>query len=418
MNSIKLKNGWRLFRDLKDEEIIKALDGKSSYKEVFDQLGCKTNWKNRDKLRDFCNKKGISYDHLDPLTEKKYYENPKTCKYCGKIIPYEKRKNDFCNNSCAIIYNNRIDISKYETRKKNTKIKHLSDKYTPKEIEYSKKHNKLLDTKYSKLNIVHTNPGCCPICGEYHCTKQFCKDHNFQQLIAFVKYLNFDSTTIGTDKVFDEYNRLQNEIHNKYWIEKLSVLELRKIYTKVKSDKTMYNLLDYLGVSRRSFSESIKNSILVGKFSPSTNINMFNKNTHHGYYISWEGKKMFLRSSYEFDYAKELDNNKIRYEVEEIRIEYTDTVLNQIRIAIPDFYLPDTNEIVEIKSDFTLDIQEMLDKFDAYKKLGYNVKLILEHEEVDLYNIENLISKERLKRIKTKNIKILKIKDTNNNNTD
>ena len=118
MNSIKLKNGWRLFRDLKDEEIIKALDGKSSYKEVFDQLGCKTNWKNRDKLRDFCNKKGISYDHLDPLTEKKYYENPKTCKYCGKIIPYEKRKNDFCNNSCAIIYNNRIDISKYETRKK------------------------------------------------------------------------------------------------------------------------------------------------------------------------------------------------------------------------------------------------------------------------------------------------------------
>ena len=47
----------------------------------------------------------------------------------------------------------------------------------------------------------------------------------------------------------------------------------------------------------------------------------------------------------------------------------------------------------------------MLDKFDAYKKLGYTPKLILEHEEVDLYNIENLISPERLEKIKTQNIK-------------
>ena len=40
--------------------------------------------------------------------------------------------------------------------------------------------------------------------------------------------------------------------------------------------------------------------------------------------------------------------------------------------------------IVEIKSDWTLNIQEMKDKVKAYNDLGYNFKLILEHQEVDL----------------------------------
>ena len=29
----------------------------------------------------------------------------------------------------------------------------------------------------------------------------------------------------------------------------------------------------------------------------------------------------------------------------------------------------------------------MIDKFKAYKDLGYNTKLILEHKEVDLYSL-------------------------------
>ena len=93
---------------------------------------------------------------------------------------------------------------------------------------------------------------------------------------------------------------------------------------------------------------------------------------------------------------KNLDNKKISYKVEEIRLEYFDTLLNKKRVAVPDFFLPDTNELVEIKSDFTLDIQEMLDKFKVYKESGYIPRLILEHEEIDLYNIDNLISEERL----------------------
>lgn len=55
-----------------------------------------------------------------------------------------------------------------------------------------------------------------------------------------------------------------------------------------------------------------------------------------------------------------------------------------MRYAIPDFYLIEQNTIVEIKSTFTLNIQEMKDKQQAYVKLGYQFKLILNNKEVDL----------------------------------
>lgn len=302
---------------------------------------------------------------------------------------------------------NKIDQSKIKTAlSENTKDKRKAQR-----------HNKILKEKYSHLQIPEINSGCCPVCGEYHCENEFCKEHNFQQLIGFVNHLGFNPIVLGTNKIFGEFERVREMIRNLYWDKKLSILELGKLFNYKDGDIFVMpvSVLNNLNIPRRNFSDAQSIALLENrKDIPGSNV----LNNNQGWHKTWTGDEMFLRSSYEFDYAKELDNNKIRYEVEDIRIEYTDTILNQIRIAIPDFYLPDTNEIVEIKSDFTLDIQEMLDKFDAYKKLGYNVKLILEHEEIDLYNIENLISKERLKRIKTKNIKILKIKDTNNNNTD
>ena len=68
--------------------------------------------------------------------------------------------------------------------------------------------------------------------------------------------------------------------------------------------------------------------------------------------------------------------------MEIFRIPYFDSVKNSKRIAIPDFYLSETNEIVEIKSNYTYDEINMKDKVKAYKKLGYKVKLILEGVEI------------------------------------
>lgn len=138
----------------------------------------------------------------------------------------------------------------------------------------------------------------------------------------------------------------------------------------------------YLGIRIKTAKESVNENLLTGRQKiPEGNFNKFYKS---GLHETWKGEKVFLRSSYEEDYAKELDKKKINYEVESLRIVYFDNQKEEYRIAIPDFYLPDENLIVEIKSEWTLDRENMLDKKEAYLKQGYNFKLIVEHKEVDL----------------------------------
>lgn len=36
-----------------------------------------------------------------------YYKNPKKCRKCDDVIPYEKKENKYCSRSCAISVNNR-----------------------------------------------------------------------------------------------------------------------------------------------------------------------------------------------------------------------------------------------------------------------------------------------------------------------
>lgn len=36
-----------------------------------------------------------------------YEKNAKTCPHCKTVLPYEKRKNKFCSQSCAASYNNK-----------------------------------------------------------------------------------------------------------------------------------------------------------------------------------------------------------------------------------------------------------------------------------------------------------------------
>lgn len=112
------------------------------------------------------------------------------------------------------------------------------------------------------------------------------------------------------------------------------------------------------------------------------------KNQYHsGYHTSWEGKTFWYRSSYELDYAKQLDSIKVHYEVEKLRILYWSSVKNKQCIMIPDFYLPETNTIVEVKSDFTYTKQDWKDRLAVLIPMGYNCKLLLEHKWYDTNNI-------------------------------
>ncbi len=98
----------------------------------------------------------------------------------------------------------------------------------------------------------------------------------------------------------------------------------------------------------------------------------------------------FLRSSYELEFAKQLDKRKIYYEVEDLRIEYYDTQKQKSRISIPDFYIPSDNQIIEIKSNYTLDKINMLDRAKEYIKQGYKFLLVLDGEILSFDELKNL----------------------------
>lgn len=113
----------------------------------------------------------------------KYNKNPKICKNCKSVIPYEKRINNFCSHKCCATFNNAVKFKKYcpvcniEIKKKNRyKIKCCSRKCS-KELAYKlyieKWKNGEVTTKSKKFHIsdhirkylkIKYNNKCC-LCG-------------------------------------------------------------------------------------------------------------------------------------------------------------------------------------------------------------------------------------------------------------
>lgn len=109
-----------------------------------------------------------------------------------------------------------------------------------------------------------------------------------------------------------------------------------------------------------------------------------------GLHTTWDGKTVSYRSSYELDLCRELDAGRIPYLVEGITVDYYDSVLKKERFAIPDFYLPEQNLIIEVKSSFTFDKTNMLDKVAAYTAEGYDFILEYEHKSYSAKAMEEI----------------------------
>jgi len=390
------------FKNLSNEELIKLFkDFGYSAKSVNDAFGFSRNTTER-----LFNKRGIDRESLvrdyKRQLKEDYERNPKVCKHCGKPIPWEKRlTNEYCSSSCAASENNKGKV-KNPNGNNGQRVK-TKEEY----LEHRRltAHNRIIETNYSQYNIPKVLPGCCPICGEYQCDKEFCKKHNFSQLIGLAKRYGLDAGSIGTTKIFEEFERIKKIIYDLYWNQGFSGQDLADKFN-VPYTAIIYHDFEYLEIPRRSFEDSTRNAISRGKIDPGEGGII--DGLHQEWHTTWTGESVFLRSSYEIDYANWLDENQISYSVEELRIEYYDSQQDKTRVAIPDFYLTSTNEIVEIKSDYTLDIQEMLDKFEAYKNKGYIPKLVLEGKEVDIYKIEEEVDEKRLEKIKNKNISAFK----------
>ena len=315
-----------------------------------------------------------------------YYKNPKLCKKCGKVISYEKRNNTYCCRSCAAQSNNEQRNFQGWKHSESTRLKISNTlKLQKKHQVPCKKCGTLVWTNSNSKNIVcikcssdKYRKNFCRICGaeKGKCKRpDICKKYRI--LSTLIKYFGFNEAVIGTEQVYEEFIRIQNKLYELYISKNLSTLDILKIYNSYKSTPQNFaKILKTLDIPIRNKSEASYNAIKNNKNIIHKDIKTQFKT---GWHIDWQGNKWFYRSSYELNYMIELDLKKIKYQVEDLRILYWDSQKCIQRIAIPDFFLPDTNEIVEIKGynwKSELTKQNMRDKFKEYKRCGFKPHLI------------------------------------------
>jgi hypothetical protein len=205
--------------------------------------------------------------------------------------------------------------------------------------------------------------------------KLFIQTQSYKRKSKNLERLGFD---FNNQNIEEEYRKLQMLLSHEYLINCKSMPDLMKEYG-IPSSKTLFDLFKVLNIEARSSSECVKLTVINGKWQAPPSYAY-----KHGWHTSWEGIPVYYRSSYELEYCKQLDEQKINYLMEPMRIQYYCTQSEGYRVAIPDFLLPQHHLIVEIKSKYWYNEIQMKDKAKVYKELGYNFKLILEGKEVPI----------------------------------
>ena len=242
----------------------------------------------------------------------------------------------------------------------------------------------------------------CPYCGEIIKGKhslfanhvRWCKNNpNHEHIVSN----NIESNRSVKIKKYGEFKEFEVECCRCH--KKFVVCEREKIFPskqKYYCSRSCANARDHNEETKKKISGSVKKTIqyniehgIIQNIGCNIGGNVgfkFNEGRHE----TWDNRMVYLRSSYELEYAQHLDQLKIQYDVEKIRIPYFDSKLNKYRYSVPDFYLPKSNTIVEVKSEFTYDKENMVNKIQKYIELGYNMILVLDHEEYDIRDVNDL----------------------------
>ncbi len=251
------------------------------------------------------------------------------------------------------------------------KLSNIHSNILEKNAKISKSLKK--DKKFKKCSYCGKN--FIPKGKEKFCSNECKKMNNCS--ITLSKYFGYDLSNIGSNKAIEEFNRIKNLLYNDYWNLKMTSKEICYKYNYPNAGNITGKIFKYLNIPSRNCSDATKLNFLLGNLKPGNNY--FYKSEWH---TTWNNKEVYLRSSYEKDFALKLDNQKIDYNVESLRIKYYDSQTKNYRCAIPDFVVG--NKIYEIKSKWTYDELNMKDKFKAYIELGYEAHLILEHKEIKI----------------------------------
>ena len=204
----------------------------------------------------------------------------------------------------------------------------------------------------------------------------------------------------GKMGVIGENLKLSNKLTLKilksvYFDEKKSTSYIYKEYGI--KENTLFFFFRKNGISLRNNTQSNKNyrdSLTQDELL--LEMNRCHNNTYKcGYHTTFDNRQVFLRSSYEKIISQYLDELKIYYEVESLRIEYMYN--NEVHDYIPDFFIPSKNMIIEAKGSYFYkkDKEKIDTKINTSIKMGYDTRLLISRDKKYVRKqIENIISME------------------------
>lgn len=374
----KNKREIDLTTEEKRNEFFKILNNFKTKAEAYEYIGVSDNSNGSLYLKRLA--KIVGFD-LNVYAERRKI-SPIKCIKCGKEFKPKSSSQKFCSRSCSASYNNeRRSIKTLEKLRESLKKYYREN---PKSINFNAEYTWVGGKK------IRIKPKVCPICGEISCDRKGICSHT-KKFFENLAYFGFDMNCLGTKNVFNEYERIKNLLKKEYFDKHLSPSDLKKKYHYPKTFENITHILKSMGLKTRNLSTCQINAMLNGKTNLPTSENEVRMGFKQGWHTTWDGKKIFYRSGAELKYAELLDEENIHYEVEALRIKYYDTERGHDRVAIPDFFLTDTKEIVEVKSRITFRKQNMIDKFKKYKELGYRPKMLYEgvmYNDNEINNIE------------------------------
>lgn len=200
----------------------------------------------------------------------KYYENPKTCKYCGIILNYQQRRNTFCCKSHRASYTNSHRILSEQSKlEKANKISKTLKANKILKIKHCIVCNQPFETYGNSAKYCSEHDGSkCLYCGSIkgQCKRpDICKKH--QIFPTLEKYFGFDKSVIGTEKLYQEFERVVNLLKEDYWDNKLSMPDMIQKYNYYDNPKNFYKILKSLDIQIRNLSDAMKNALITGNTS-------------------------------------------------------------------------------------------------------------------------------------------------------
>lgn len=274
------------------------------------------------------------------------------------------------------------------------KKKIKQDKIAKKEI--GRKCQKCENIKYFENEKKASNFTLCSSCHGRNKVKHFYKngDNIMKNKNVYQCWIDKYGEKEAALKIEQHKNRLSRSI--KSFTNSLTKEEKKEIYKNYNTNhKSVYqHWVDKYGKEKADEMESKRRAHMSKKMSGSGNP-MFGKPSPNESGRGWSGwyKGLHFRSIFELSYLKYLIENKINFKTGEstdFRVEYKDLKGND-RNYYPDYYIVDTQEIIEIKPSYFLINEEVKIKTDNAKKKYGNKYIILTEKDIHILKLRDII---------------------------